>query len=133
MRPIGVMAAMPEELDAVLGDLAVATVEEVGGRRFHRGILHGREAVLVVSRCGKVAAAGTATLLLERFGVEAIVFTGLAGGAAPGLRIGDIVVADRLIQHDLDARPLFPRYEVPLLGVSEFGADRALADRAARS
>jgi adenosylhomocysteine nucleosidase len=127
MRRIGVMAAMPEELDAVLGDLDADAIDLVGGRRFHRGRLHGVEAVLVISRCGKVAAAGTATLLLERYGVDAIVFTGLAGGAAPALRIGDIVVADRLIQHDLDARPLFPRYEVPLLGVSVFGADPAWA------
>ena len=133
MRPIGVMAAMPEELDAVLGDLVVDGVDDVGGRRFHRGRLHGRDAVLVVSRCGKVAAAGTATLLLERYGATSIVFTGLAGGAAPALRIGDIVVADRLVQHDLDARPLFPRYEVPLLGMSVFGAAAALAASAVRA
>jgi len=124
---------MPPELDAVLADLHVHTAEDVGGRRFHLGQLHGRDAVLVVSRCGKVAAAGTATLLLERYGVESILFTGVAGAASPGLRIGDIVVADRLIQHDLDARPLFPRYEVPLLGVSVFAADPDLAARAQRA
>jgi adenosylhomocysteine nucleosidase len=131
MPPIGVMAAMPDELEAVLGDLQADAVDVVGGRRFHRGRLHGRDVVLVVSRCGKVAAAGTATILLERFGVESIVFTGLAGGVAPGLAIGDIVVAERLIQHDLDASPLFPRYEVPLLGVSIFPADPRLVERAA--
>jgi adenosylhomocysteine nucleosidase len=84
--------------------------------------------VAVLSRIGKVAAAVTATMLLERFAVGAIVFTGVAGGLAPGVNVGDVVVATQLLQHDLDASPIFPKYEVPLLGLSRFTADAAISD-----
>jgi adenosylhomocysteine nucleosidase len=126
----GVMSAMPEELAAVMEDLTLRDVVEAGGRRFHVGTLAGRDAVLVSSRMGKVAAAVTATMLLDRFACDAIVFTGVAGAASVDVRVGDVVVAERLIQHDLDARPIFPRYEVPLLGVSIFEADPELTARA---
>ena len=57
---------------------------------------------------------------------RSIVFTGLAGGVGTDVRVGDIVVADRTVQHDMDARPLFPRHEVPLLDQAEFPADPVL-------
>jgi adenosylhomocysteine nucleosidase len=128
---IGIISAMPEELAAVVEAMHAEQVLEYGGRRYHRGH-YGREPVVCVnSRIGKVAAATTATILLERFAPRALVMTGLAGGIDDRLAIGDIVVADRLIQHDLDARPLFPRYEIPLLGVTEMHADPALSERLA--
>ena len=127
----GVMSAMPEELAAVLEDLSLRDVVETGGRRFHTGELFGRDAVLVSSRMGKVAAAVTATMLLDRFACDAIVFTGVAGGADPAVGVGDVVIGDRLIQHDLDASPIFPRYEVPLLKTAYFEADAELCERAA--
>jgi adenosylhomocysteine nucleosidase len=87
--------------------------------------------VAVLSRIGKVAAATTATALIERFGVRRIVFTGVAGGLAQGVNVGDIVVADSFLQHDLDASPIFPKYQVPLYGVDRFAADPALSARLA--
>jgi adenosylhomocysteine nucleosidase len=83
--------------------------------------------VAVLSRIGKVAAATTATVLIERFGVQRIVFTGVAGGLGAGVKVGDIVVADGFLQHDLDASPIFPKYEVPLYGTSRFATDTALS------
>jgi len=128
---IGVIGAMPEELAAVIEVVHADEVVEIGGRRYHRGRFNGEPVVCVVSRIGKVAAAATTAVLLERFAARAIVMTGLAGAVDPRLAIGDIVVADRLIHHDLDARPLFPRHEVPLLGIAELNADRTLSDRLA--
>lgn len=125
------MAAMPEELAAIVDEVHADEVVWLGGRSYHRGSYAGEPVVAVVSRIGKVAAATTAAILLERFKPRAVVMTGLAGAVDPRLAVGDIVIADRLVHHDLDARPLFARHEVPLLGVTELVADRALADRLA--
>lgn len=99
------------------------------GREFWCGELHGQALVLALSRMGKVAAATTATALIESFGVDQIIFTGVAGGVGSGVRVGDVVVADEFVQHDLDVTPLFPKYEVPLYGKSRFACDPALSRR----
>lgn len=124
-----IVSAMHEELAAVLALMPDDSRELAAGREFWVGHLHGHEVVAVLSRIGKVAAATTATVLVERFGVIGIVFTGVAGGLAPGVHVGDVVVADAFLQHDLDASPIFPRYEVPLYGTSQFRTDAALSDR----
>lgn len=126
--PIAIVAAMHEELGALLATMPDERRVSVAGRDFWIGHLHGQPVVCVLSRIGKVAAATTAAVLVERFGVRAIVFTGVAGGLAPGVRVGDVVVATELLQHDLDASPLFPKYEVPLTGRSRFAVDARLAD-----
>lgn len=115
---IGIMAAMPEELQALLDVMPDESMARVAGREFWVGHLHGREVVAVLSRIGKVAAATTTTMLLSHFGVDQVIFTGVAGGLGEGVRVGDVVVADALIQHDMDASPLFPRFELPGQGVS---------------
>ena len=69
----------------------------------------------------------TATALIERFKVDALVFTGAAGGLATDAQVGDVVVASALVQHDMDASPLFPKHEVPLYGRSRFDTDAALS------
>ena len=119
---------MHEELRALLPLLHQPVRETLAGREFHQGEIHGKPVVLVLSGIGKVAAATTAALLVQRFGVGPLVFTGVAGGLGAGVRVGDVVVAQQLIQHDMDASPLFPRFEVPLTGRSRFDADGPLAD-----
>ena len=89
-------------------------------REFWSGQLHGQAVVLALSRIGKVAAATTATALIERFGVTQIVFTGVAGGLGVDVAVGDVVIGNAYLQHDMDASPLFPKYEVPLTGLSVF-------------
>jgi adenosylhomocysteine nucleosidase len=124
-----IVAAMHEELAAVLALMPDEHKQAVGGREFWVGHLHGQEVVAVLSRIGKVAAATTATALIERFRVDRIVFTGVAGGIAPGVQRGDVVVAEGFLQHDLDASPIFPRYEVPLYGTDRFATDAALTEQ----
>jgi adenosylhomocysteine nucleosidase len=131
--PLAIVSAMRQELDAVLRLLPDERREVAGGREYWRGHLHGQEVIAVLSRIGKVAAATTATALIERFGVRSLVFTGVAGGLGPGVQVGDVVVADAFLQHDLDASPLFPRHEVPLYGRSRFATDAALTARLARA
>jgi adenosylhomocysteine nucleosidase len=126
--PIAIVAAMHEELSALLAQMPDEQRVRVAGRDFWVGHLQGQPVVAVLSRIGKVAAAVTATVLLERFGVRAIVFTGVAGGLAPGVNVGDVVVATELLQHDMDASPLFPKHEVPLMGMARFAADAAIGN-----
>jgi adenosylhomocysteine nucleosidase len=135
---VAIVSAMHEELRALLAHVDdVAPVTSHAGRSFHVGTLAGCPVVLTLSGIGKVAAATTTALLLERFAsVEAVIFTGVAGGLGRDVRVGDVVIARELLQHDLDASPLFPRYEVPLTGRSRFATDGAWSDRlveAARS
>lgn len=67
---------------------------------FHAGRLDGHKVVLAQAGMGKVNAAIAATLLIERFGCRLVLFSGIAGGLDPSLTIGDVVVADHVVQHD---------------------------------
>jgi adenosylhomocysteine nucleosidase len=128
-----IVSAMHEELSAVLALMPDEHKQSVAGREFWVGHLHGKDVVAVLSRIGKVAAATTAAVLIERFKVDRIVFTGVAGGLAPQVKVGDTVIADSFMHHDMDASPIFPKYEVPLYGLSRFTTDRALSDELARA
>ena len=125
---VGVIGALPEEVERLHEHLDGETIEERAGRRYHHGRLGSQRITLVQSRIGKVAAAVTATTLIREHGVDAIIFTGVAGALDDALSVGDVVVADQLVQHDLQGPPeMFARGEVPLLGVVEIGTDPALA------
>jgi adenosylhomocysteine nucleosidase len=126
-----IVSAMHEELAAVLALMPDEHKQLVAGRDFWAGHLHGHDVIAVLSRIGKVAAATTATVLIERFKVDRIVFTGVAGGLAANVKVGDVVVADSFMQHDMDASPIFPKYEVPLYGTERFAADVGLTDAVA--
>jgi len=119
---------MHEELRALLPLLTDRHTVRLAGRDFHHGLIHDQPVVLVLSGIGKVAATTTAVLLMHAHDVSRLIFTGVAGGLAPGVNVGDVVVARQLLQHDMDASPLFPRFEVPLTGRSRFDADAGLAD-----
>jgi adenosylhomocysteine nucleosidase len=131
---IGVMSAHPRESEGLfqLMKKGVKTTQK-GQRTFHRGNLWGFETVLATSRIGKVAAATTVTHLINEHKVDLILFIGVAGGVDKNLRIGDVVVANKLIQHDLDSRPLAPQFAIPLLGVTELIPDPFLCEIALKA
>lgn len=120
---------MREELSALLQRMPDERMQLHARREFWLGHLAGQEVVVVLSHIGKVAAATTATLLLDRFGASQLLFTGVAGGIGDQVRVGDVVVADALLQHDMDASPIFPRHEVPLYGCSRFKTDAEMTRR----
>ena len=128
MKPIAIVSALHDELSQVLQLMPDEHQETRAGRTFWRGHLHGQPVVVVLSGIGKVAAATTATLLIAHFGVSHIVFTGVAGGLGQRVKVGDIVVADSFMQHDMDASPIFPRYEIPGYGTAQFAADMTLSN-----
>ncbi len=125
--PLGIVSALPDELCALLSLVEAPRSSTVAGRQLHQGRLHGHEVVVVLCGIDKVAAALTTTLLIERLGVRRLLFTGVAGGLGADVRVGDVVVARTLLQHDMDASPLFPRHQIPDLGVDALPTDAALS------
>ena len=122
-----ILSALPEEQGGLVHALQAAERIHHAGRNFWRGRLLGQPVVLALSGIGKVAAATTATLLAERFGVARIVFTGVAGGLGDGVQVGDVVVAQDFLQHDMDASPIFQRWEVPGYGLARMPCDATLS------
>lgn len=132
-KVIGIMGAMPEEIDGVVALLSNCVAVSMGKRTYFSGQINGIETVVVFSRWGKVAAATTVTTLIHEFKITELLFTGVAGAISPELKIGDIVLGKKLIQHDMDARPLMQQYEIPLLCKTYFESDATHLDTASKA
>jgi adenosylhomocysteine nucleosidase len=124
---LAILSALAEEQAGLVEQLRDARRIDHAGREFWQGSLGDIPVVMALSRIGKVAAATTSVALIERFAVSAIVFTGVAGGVGERVQVGDVVVGTGFLQHDMDASPLFPRYQIPLTGQTVLAADAALA------
>ncbi len=124
---------MAEEIDEVKALLTNKTVVKIANREFVVGKINGIACVVAFSKWGKVAATITATLLVQEFGVTDLFFIGTAGAMAEGLKVGDIVISKRLVQHDLDARPIISRFELPLLNRVYVDSDPALTELAGKA
>ncbi len=126
MATLAIVSALLDEQRGLLDQLQQPVKQVRAGRTFWCGQWGDHEVVLVLSRVGKVAAASTATTLIEAFGVKRIIFTGVAGGLGAGVQVGDVVVAQEFVQHDMDSSPLFARYEIPLYGRTRLPCDEHL-------
>ncbi len=133
MRNIGILGAMAQEIDEVKALLTEKTTVKIANREFVVGKIGNIRCVVAFSKWGKVAATITATLLIQEFGVTDLFFIGTAGALADGLKVGDIVVSKRLVQHDLDARPMLSRFELPLLNRVYVDSDPELTEVAGRA
>ena len=125
-RSVGIIGAMPEEINGILELISGKEVFIIGNREYHTGNINGVSVVAVFSKWGKVAAAITADCLINHFDVTEIIFVGVAGAISDRLSVGDIVIAEKLVQHDMDARPLIKQFEIPLLGIQYFESDKDL-------
>ena len=114
---IGLLGAMPEEIGCDLGHLHKLGVEQHGDLTIHKGLWRDSvQLTLAWSGWGKVSAARTATRLLAATpDIDLLLFSGVAGAADPTLGQWDVLLADAVVQHDMDARPLFPRFTLPPL------------------
>ncbi|MDO3401588.1 5'-methylthioadenosine/adenosylhomocysteine nucleosidase [Mycolicibacterium neoaurum] len=97
---VGLICAVPEELEHLRAMLTNDAWTDIGGAEFGCGHLDGVSVVLAGAGMGKVNAAVVTTLLVHHFGCSSVMFSGVAGGLDPALAIGDIVIADRVIQID---------------------------------
>jgi len=96
------MCAMREELEPVLEEVEVKEIVEYARNKFYLAKFNGLDLVLAYSKIGKVNAATTATVLVEKFGAETILFSGVAGAIDSDLKIGDLIIATKTCQHDID-------------------------------
>ena len=120
---IAILSAMEEECVSLIEHMTSVEKTCIAGRDYYQGQLWGKDIVIVFSRWGKVAAASTTVVLIREFKVSEIIFTGVAGAIDKDLSVGDVVVGDRMYQHDLDARPMIKQYEIPLLGIVDIETD----------
>lgn len=130
IKVIGIMGAMPEEISGITHLFHDVTVDTFGQREYYSGWFKEQKFIVVFSRWGKVAAATTVTTLIHEFGVTEVLFTGVAGAIHPGLKIGDVVIGKRFIQHDLDGQPLMPKFEIPLLNETYLNIDKEKLEKA---
>lgn len=126
---IGIMGAMYEEVALLKESMLIEKTTVIGGREYYQGMLFDQKIVLVLSKIGKVAASITATLLIDNFKVDYVLFMGVAGAGNPNINVGDVVVADFLLQHDVDVRPFYKPHEVAILNKALFETDEKLAKK----
>lgn len=124
---IGIIGAMDEEIELLLANLSDMTEQQQASVRYYKGELYGHSVVVCKSGVGKVNAAITTQVLIDRFHVERVLFTGVAGAVSPLLDIGDIVISSECIQHDMDVSALgYKLGEIPYQTSSTFAADSEL-------
>ncbi len=99
---IAIMGAMPEEIEPLLSRVENIKKTEYAANTYYEAEYKGKKVVIAYSKIGKVFAAITATILIEKFGCDRLLFSGVAGAIDPDLEIGDLIIADGLCQHDLD-------------------------------
>jgi adenosylhomocysteine nucleosidase len=110
---IGIIGAMPEELELLLTSLHNAETLTRGPFTLHSGELAGQQVLIARCGIGKVNAAALTQLMIIE-GATPIIFTGVAGALSPELKVGDIVISTDCLQHDMDVTGLgYPLGQIP--------------------
>ena len=102
MNKLAIMGAMEEEIEPLLAYFDKVNVVEYANNKYYEVNYNGLDIVIAYSKIGKVFASLTASTMIEKFGCDTLLFSGVAGGINPKLKIGDLIIADKLCQHDLD-------------------------------
>lgn len=128
---LGIIGAMAEEVELLKKEMVQPEITSVAGMDFYRGRIGGKDSVVVRSGVGKVNSAVCVQILVDRFGVDGIVNTGIAGSLKAEINIGDLVLATDAVQHDVDATQFsYPPGQIPQLEVLAFEADQRLREKA---
>ena len=128
---IGIIGAMEEEVAVLKTRMEVEEVVNYASMEFCKGTLCGKQVVIVRSGIGIVNAGICAQILVDKFNVDKIIHTGIAGSLDAQIDIGDVVVSTDLVEHDMDAT-LFgdPLGQVPRMDTFSFPADPELVEKA---
>ena len=129
MNKFGIIAAMQEEMQEIEKLMTGTESTKINELNFIKGKINNKEVVLVEAGIGKVNAARTTQILIDKFDIEAIINVGSAAGANDELDIGDIVIGSKLVQHDFDLTA-FGRPKGYISNVGQFvESDNALIEK----
>ncbi|MGV3026341.1 5'-methylthioadenosine/adenosylhomocysteine nucleosidase [Clostridium thermobutyricum] len=124
---IGIISAMSEELELLLNDMEIEEKTHKANMTFHKGKVWGKDVVAVVSGIGKVNAAVCTQILISEYKVNSVINVGVAGGIGKDIYPGDVVVAENLVQHDMDTTVFGDAHgQVPRLDTFDFTCDKEL-------
>ena len=128
---IGIIGAMEEEVSVLKAEMEIKETVEYASMQFCKGVLCGKDVVIVRSGIGKVNAGICAQILADKFEVDVLINTGIAGSLDAAIDIGDMVVSTDLVEHDMDAT-IFgdPLGQVPRMDTFAFPADGELVKKA---
>ena len=131
---IGIIGAMEDEVAALKEAMEVQETIEKASMVFCKGMLCGKEVVVVRSGIGKVNAGICTQILADRFGVDRLINTGIAGSLDAKIDIGDIVISTDALHHDMDATEFgYPVGQVPRMETLSFPADEELVKKAVKA
>ncbi|MEI3416342.1 MAG: 5'-methylthioadenosine/S-adenosylhomocysteine nucleosidase [Christensenellaceae bacterium] len=102
----GIIGAMDSEISLLRTQMQQEQEIRRGNKVFYRGYIEEQPVIVTKSGMGKVNAAMCAQMLIDLFGVDHLVNTGIAGGIAAGLHVGDVVIGSAAVQHDFDLTPV---------------------------
>ncbi|MGI6221514.1 MAG: 5'-methylthioadenosine/adenosylhomocysteine nucleosidase [Coriobacteriales bacterium] len=127
----GIIGAMESEVTTIKGEMSDTKVTTVSGMEFTEGTIDGNKAVVVQCGMGKVNAGICAQTLINEFGADRVIKTGVAGTLTDELSINDFVVSTDAVQHDYDVSPIgFKKGEIPYTGLVSFPADETMRAQA---
>ena len=130
----GILGAMEEEVAALKEAMEVQEAAELASMTFYRGVLCGKDVVVVRSGIGKVNAGICAQILVDRFHVDTLINTGIAGSLDARIDIGDMVISTDALHHDMDAVQFgYPAGQIPRMEVLSFPADEELVKKAVQA
>ncbi|GGA69026.1 5'-methylthioadenosine/S-adenosylhomocysteine nucleosidase [Ornithinibacillus halotolerans] len=130
---IGIIGAMDEEIEIIVQEMTNKEETTIANCLFVKGNLRGQEIVLLKSGIGKVNAAMSTTILMERFSPDYVINTGSAGGFAKQLDVGDVVISNEVVHHDVDVTAFDYAYgQVPGMPAT-FQADPSLIQKAIKA
>lgn len=126
---IGIISAMEEELAILLDDMEVAEKKVKANMTFYKGKLWNKDVVAVVSGIGKVNAAVCTQILISEYKVDHVINVGVAGGIGMDIYPGDVVIAENLVQYDMDTTAFGDRHgQIPRLDTFDFICDKNLVN-----
>ena len=96
----GIMGAMPDEVDQLCARLQDVRCEHYAGVEYHCGTLHGKQVVVCCAGMGKANAASTVQVLCTKYGIDRLIFSGVAGNMTSKIGIGDVCVGETVVYHD---------------------------------